>query len=258
MHEVLTRLLAVADDVDAGIFLQLEREERCIELGGRRARRRRDATAPTVCSARRASPASAGCRRSSWGTCDCHFHLNVTRKRHFTRPNRSGGSQAVRPPRCAPRREVTHGERRARSGERRRPFVRAARCARAVRACGAFHSVAYASADMASWVQTFGEHDRILDCHRGPLGEEREHRMGGIAEQRNRPGSPRPQGGRSCSAHFTHCSGVASNVRAGSAQKRGEKRARSSSREPASLHPGFDQVSLTMATMLTSVPALTG
>ena len=32
MHEVLARLLAVADDVDAGILLQLEREQRRVIL----------------------------------------------------------------------------------------------------------------------------------------------------------------------------------------------------------------------------------
>ena len=34
VHEMLARLLAVADDVDAGIFLQLEREQRGVVLGG--------------------------------------------------------------------------------------------------------------------------------------------------------------------------------------------------------------------------------
>ena len=34
VHEVLARLLAIADDVDAGVFLQLEREQRGVGLGG--------------------------------------------------------------------------------------------------------------------------------------------------------------------------------------------------------------------------------
>jgi hypothetical protein len=34
VHEVLPRLLAVRDDVDAGVLLLLQPEERCIALGG--------------------------------------------------------------------------------------------------------------------------------------------------------------------------------------------------------------------------------
>ena len=34
MHEMLARLLAVADDIDAGIFLQLERKQRGVVLCG--------------------------------------------------------------------------------------------------------------------------------------------------------------------------------------------------------------------------------
>ena len=32
VHEMLTRHFAVADDVDAGVFLQLDREQRGVEL----------------------------------------------------------------------------------------------------------------------------------------------------------------------------------------------------------------------------------
>ena len=35
MHEMLARLLAVADDIDAGIFLKLEREQRRVVFGVR-------------------------------------------------------------------------------------------------------------------------------------------------------------------------------------------------------------------------------
>ena len=35
VHEMLARLLAVADDVDAGVLLQLDREQRGVELGRR-------------------------------------------------------------------------------------------------------------------------------------------------------------------------------------------------------------------------------
>ena len=35
MHEMLARLLAVADDVDAGVFLQLDRQQRRVVLGAR-------------------------------------------------------------------------------------------------------------------------------------------------------------------------------------------------------------------------------
>ena len=48
VDEMLARLLAVGDDVDAAILLQLEREQRGVALGRRRARRRRAATAPTA------------------------------------------------------------------------------------------------------------------------------------------------------------------------------------------------------------------
>jgi len=34
MHEVLARLFAVADDVDSGIFLNLDGEQSCVVLGG--------------------------------------------------------------------------------------------------------------------------------------------------------------------------------------------------------------------------------
>ena len=47
---MLARLLAVADDVDAGVLLLLEREQRGVALGLRRARRLRAATAATACS----------------------------------------------------------------------------------------------------------------------------------------------------------------------------------------------------------------
>ena len=33
MHEVLTRHFSIADDVDAGVFLPLDREQCCVELG---------------------------------------------------------------------------------------------------------------------------------------------------------------------------------------------------------------------------------
>ena len=63
VHEMLARLLAVADDVDAGILLLLDGKQRGVALGLHRARRPRAATAPTACWARPARPASAGCRR---------------------------------------------------------------------------------------------------------------------------------------------------------------------------------------------------
>jgi hypothetical protein len=57
---MLARLLAVADDVDPGILLQLDREQRGVILGGRE---RPAATAPKADAALPATPASAGCRR---------------------------------------------------------------------------------------------------------------------------------------------------------------------------------------------------
>ena len=41
VHEVLARLLAVADDVEAGVFLGLDPQQRGVELGLRAARRLR-------------------------------------------------------------------------------------------------------------------------------------------------------------------------------------------------------------------------
>ena len=63
VHEMLPRLLAVADDVDAGVLLELQREQRGVALALARAPRRRAATAPRASAARQARRASAGCRR---------------------------------------------------------------------------------------------------------------------------------------------------------------------------------------------------
>jgi hypothetical protein len=41
MHEMLTRLLALGDDVDAGVLLQLERQHGRVALGARKLRARR-------------------------------------------------------------------------------------------------------------------------------------------------------------------------------------------------------------------------
>ena len=62
VHEMLARLFAVADDVDAGVFLQLDREQRRVELAVREvgAGSRHCGQA---CWARRARTVSAGCRR---------------------------------------------------------------------------------------------------------------------------------------------------------------------------------------------------
>ena len=50
VHEMLPRLLAVADDVDAGVFLRLEPEQRRVALGlGQRVARRASMAATACC-----------------------------------------------------------------------------------------------------------------------------------------------------------------------------------------------------------------
>ena len=77
VDEMLPRLLAVGDDVDAGILLQLQRQDAWRRAWRGRVRRRPISTAPTACSARRAIPASAASRRS-WSETASGFSLGVS------------------------------------------------------------------------------------------------------------------------------------------------------------------------------------
>ena len=77
VHEMLARLLAVGDDVDAGVLLQLEREQRGVELAGCEIGAGRAATAATACRARRARTVLAGCRR--WWSETCGSFLPILR-----------------------------------------------------------------------------------------------------------------------------------------------------------------------------------
>ena len=98
VNEMLARLLAVGDDVDAGILLQLHREQRGVELAGCRDRRRRAATAATACRARRARTVSAASLR--WWSETCGSRSS----RFSPRPVRRGsacGRAALRAARCA-------------------------------------------------------------------------------------------------------------------------------------------------------------
>ena len=101
VHEMLARLLAVGDDVDAAILLQLEREQGGVALGVVELARRRAATAPTACSARRARRASAGFRR--WWSKTVAWWPRSYRLRPASshRANRSGRAAAGRPGRRA-------------------------------------------------------------------------------------------------------------------------------------------------------------
>ena len=82
VHEMLARHFAVADDVDAGVFLQFDRQQRGVELALREIVAVQAATAATACSARRARTVSAGCRRW-WRETSCRLASR----------NRSGGCQ---------------------------------------------------------------------------------------------------------------------------------------------------------------------
>ena len=70
VDEMLARLLAVGDHVDAGVLLQLERQQRGVELAGREIGAGQPPLRPTACPARRARRVSAGCRRWWSGTCE--------------------------------------------------------------------------------------------------------------------------------------------------------------------------------------------
>ena len=102
-----------------------------------------------------------------------------------------------------------------------------------------------------------GQHRRILDRHRGALGEERQHRVGGVPEQRDRAVAPVAAAAAGRTAPISASAPAAPGIRAPARTSSTARNARAArrGRRPRS-SPARTSVSSTMATMLMSCAAL--
>ena len=184
---MLARLLAVADDVDAGILLHFHCEQRGVELG------LRASSSPDSCHCGHSLsgsashdgfgrlPAMVGGNIMSRTLVDCEtvraaptIEPIVAREQSFAahQPHArfaDEGLGAGQPDRCGPACATSCCARVVRSRRARFVFAQSCRPDRRRRA-----------------PSRSAEHRGVLDRHAGALRQKRQHRMGGVAEQRDR------------------------------------------------------------------------
>ena len=182
VHEMLARHFAVADDVDAGVFLQFDRQQRGVEL---------------ACAS--SSPCSRHCGHSLFGSAsqDGFGRLPATVDGNiivgslvetFGRPPTIEpvvAASSFSPPIARIARLRTQRLRAAQPIDAALP-ARGLLGARGAVPARAFVAAQRVGRIVAIFAQHIGEHRGILDRHAGALREERQHRVGGVPDQRHR------------------------------------------------------------------------
>ncbi len=180
---MLARHFAVADDVDAGVFLQFDRQQRGVELALRELVACKLPLRPEL--VRLGEP---GRLRQTAGDGGGKHHAStpltrlgraptiepiLAREQLFSadRAHREIAHQRFRPAQPIDAALLARGLLGARGAQAARAFIAAQRVGRVV----------------AEMREEMREHRGILDRHAGALREEGQHRVGGIPDQRDRP-----------------------------------------------------------------------